>query len=122
MSNTGFAIYVCVLVALLVAAAVLWHVQRPRPSWTWLEVDPVVRVGSARVRSWVDSRGRELPLDRAHEGALVELPDTLVVECNLCGVLHDLGRPTERYQFQLLARLHANEVHDGLVAAEGWAR
>lgn len=96
--------------------------RRPRGVPVWVEPDPVVRVGPARMRSWVDRRGRELPPDRLDEGAMVELGDQLVLECSRCGVLHETERPGDRYSFQLLARQHANEAHDGLVGAEGWAR
>lgn len=88
----------------------------------WIEPDPVVRVGPVRLRSWVDRRGHMLPLDRLDEGALVELPDQLVVECSVCGTLAEARTARDRYPLQLLARTHANEVHDGLVGAEGWAR
>lgn len=74
--------------------------------------DPLVRVGHPEVPDYTDP------------SVLVEMTDLLFVDCSACGVVadYDDARPEVRARLQQLAKAHADEVHDGLVAAEGWAR
>lgn len=74
--------------------------------------DPTVRVGHPEVPDYTDP------------GQLVEMDDLLFVDCSACGPVcdYDDARPEVRHRLQDLAKRHADEVHDGLVVAEGWAR
>jgi hypothetical protein len=62
--------------------------------------------------------------DYTDPGQLVQMDDLLFVDCTRCGPVtdYDDARPEARTRLQQLAKRHADEVHDGLVHAEGWAR
>jgi len=73
---------------------------------------PVVAVTHPLVPDYTDPKVR------------VQMDDLLFVDCSHCGPVtdYDDARPEARTRLQQLARRHADEAHDGLVAAEGWAR
>lgn len=74
--------------------------------------DPIVAVAHPQVPSYTDP------------GAVVTMTDLLHVSCSRCGPVtdYDDDRPEVRTRLQQLARQHADEAHDGLVEALGWAR
>ncbi len=74
--------------------------------------DPIVAVAHPDVPSYTDP------------GTTVTMDDLLHVTCSRCGAItdYDDARPEVRTRMQQLAKRHADEVHDGLVAAVGWAR
>lgn len=73
--------------------------------------DPRVAVEHPRVTKW-DGPGTD------------EVTSLLHVTCSSCGEVTDWESNTDddRHRLQELAKVHANEVHDGLVDAVGWAR
>lgn len=76
-----------------------------------MRTDPTITVGHPNVRHY------SKPVD-------VEMIDMLVVTCSECGPVtdfEDAGAETKE-RLQHLAKAHADEVHEGLVEAEGWAR
>lgn len=55
-------------------------------------------------------------------GTMVELHDLLHLTCSACGGPQtDYCSTDDRQRLQLLARAHADEVHDGLADRVGWA-
>lgn len=54
----------------------------------------------------------------------VVVDDLLHVTCSECGDLTDYETNDEdgRHRLQRIAKTHAEETHDGLVDAVGWAR
>jgi hypothetical protein len=58
----------------------------------------------------------------------VDLAGALTVDCSACGTISETypqgadAQVAARAYACTRARTHANEVHDGLVVAEGWQR
>lgn len=77
-----------------------------------MDDDPTVTVGHPEVPDYTDPSVR------------VEMDDLLFVDGSACGPVTDYDdtRTEARHRLQQIAKRHADEVHDGLVQAEGWAR